>query len=132
MTSVSLSKKPLAIWAKCQLRQFNLLITQGDRRSNMTLDRISKLARVGCVFNPSKMKRPPSKTPLAIWAKCQLRQFNLLIILKATGDQICLWSVYQSLLESDASSILAILSDLRNRELSQNLKETSLLKDFAG
>jgi hypothetical protein len=47
----------LAIWAKCQRRQFKVF-TQGDRRSNMTLERISKLNEVGFVFNPRKMKRP--------------------------------------------------------------------------
>jgi hypothetical protein len=45
----------LAVWAKYQRRQFKLL-TQGDR-SNMILERISKLASIGFVFNPRKMKR---------------------------------------------------------------------------
>jgi hypothetical protein len=47
----------LAIWAKRQRRQFKEF-TQGDRCSNMTLERISKLAGIGFVFNPRKTKRP--------------------------------------------------------------------------
>jgi hypothetical protein len=47
----------LAIWAKCQRRQFKLF-TQGEHsRSHMTLERISKLASVGFVFDPRKMRR---------------------------------------------------------------------------
>jgi len=46
----------LAIWAKCQRRQFKLF-TQGDSRSNMTLQRVFKLAKVGFVFNPRKLRR---------------------------------------------------------------------------
>jgi hypothetical protein len=42
----------LAIWAKCQRRQFKLFCTDGPKRSNMTLERIAKLSRVGFVFNP--------------------------------------------------------------------------------
>jgi hypothetical protein len=47
----------LAIWAKCQRRQFKLFCIDGSKRSNMTLERISKLARVGFVFNPREAKR---------------------------------------------------------------------------
>jgi hypothetical protein len=47
----------LTVWAKCQRRQFKLFCTEGSKRSNMTLERISKLARVGFVFNPRKAKR---------------------------------------------------------------------------
>jgi hypothetical protein len=47
----------LAIWAKCQRRQFKLFCTEGARRSNMTLERISKLSRIGFVFNPRELKR---------------------------------------------------------------------------
>jgi hypothetical protein len=50
----------LAIWAKCQRRQFKLF-SQADKRSTMSLERISKLAGVGFVFNPiRKKKRPPT------------------------------------------------------------------------
>jgi hypothetical protein len=41
----------LAVWAKCQRRQFKLFCTEGSKRSNMTLERISKLARVGFIFS---------------------------------------------------------------------------------
>lgn len=41
----------LAIWCKCQRRQFKLY-SQKDPRSNMTPERIEKLAKVGFVFNP--------------------------------------------------------------------------------
>jgi hypothetical protein len=47
----------LAIWAKCQRRQFKLFCTEGAKRSNMTLERISKLSRIGFVFNPRELKR---------------------------------------------------------------------------
>lgn len=47
----------LAVWAKCQRRQFKLYCTEGAKRSNMTLERIQKLTRVGFVFNPREAKR---------------------------------------------------------------------------
>jgi len=47
----------LAVWAKCQRRQFKLLRTHGPKRSNMTVDRISKLSRVGFVFNPRQVNK---------------------------------------------------------------------------
>jgi hypothetical protein len=46
----------LAIWAKCQRRQFKLFTT-GDKRSNMTLERLSKLSDAGFVlFNQTNLK----------------------------------------------------------------------------
>jgi hypothetical protein len=47
----------LAVWAKCQRRQFKLF-TQGRSPSNMNLERISKLMSVGFVFDPRNVKRP--------------------------------------------------------------------------
>ena len=46
----------LAIWAKCQRRQFKLY-TQGDRHSNMTMERIRKLSNLGFVFNPRALNK---------------------------------------------------------------------------
>lgn len=46
------SNQSLAIWAKCQRRQFKLYCTMGPSHSNMTLERIEKLANIGFVFNP--------------------------------------------------------------------------------
>jgi hypothetical protein len=50
---------PLAVWVKCQRRQFKLYscTTEGAKRSNMTLTRIAKLARVGFLFKPRDIKR---------------------------------------------------------------------------
>ncbi|CAJ1946696.1 unnamed protein product [Cylindrotheca closterium] len=47
----------LAIWAKCQRRQFKLFVSDGPKRSNMTVDRIAKLSRVGFVFNPRQINK---------------------------------------------------------------------------
>jgi hypothetical protein len=47
----------LAVWVKCQRRQFKLYCSEGANRSNMTLERIAKLARVGFVFDPQDVKR---------------------------------------------------------------------------
>ena len=48
----------LAIWAKVQRRQFKLFCTKGSRiRSNMTLERISRLSKLGFVFNPREVKQ---------------------------------------------------------------------------
>lgn len=47
----------LAIWAKCQRRQFKLFVSDGPKRSNMTVDRIAKLSRVGFVFNPRQTSK---------------------------------------------------------------------------
>ena len=47
----------LAIWAKCQRRQFKIFRTEGPKQSNMTLDRINKLTTIGFVFNPREFKR---------------------------------------------------------------------------
>jgi Helicase associated domain len=46
--------RQLAIWVKCQRRQFKLF-TEGQS-SNMTLDRIECLDALGFVFNPRKVK----------------------------------------------------------------------------
>mmetsp|Transcript_32706 Transcript_32706/g.50738 ORF Transcript_32706/g.50738 Transcript_32706/m.50738 type:complete len:353 (-) Transcript_32706:57-1115(-) len=46
----------LAVWAKCQRRQFKLLV-QGNPQSNMTKERIAKLASVGFIFDPRKSKQ---------------------------------------------------------------------------
>ena len=55
----------LAVWAKCQRRQFKLFCSEESKhKSNMKLERISKLARVGFVFNPraaSKQGWAPKK-----------------------------------------------------------------------
>jgi hypothetical protein len=45
----------LSVWCKCQRRQFKLF-TQGDLRTNITIERISKLANVGFDFDPRKKK----------------------------------------------------------------------------
>lgn len=47
----------LAIWAKCQRRQFKLFVSDGPKKSNMTVDRIAKLSRVGFVFNPRQINK---------------------------------------------------------------------------
>ena len=47
----------LAIWVKCQRRQFRIFCTQGPEKSNMTNDRISKLQNIGFVFSPREAKR---------------------------------------------------------------------------
>jgi hypothetical protein len=46
----------LAVWVKCQRRHFKLY-GEGAKRSNMTLARIAKLARVGFLFKPRDNKR---------------------------------------------------------------------------
>jgi hypothetical protein len=43
----------LAFWAKCQRRQYKLLV-QRDPQSNMTQERIAKLSSVGFIFDPRK------------------------------------------------------------------------------
>ena len=50
----------LAVWAKCQRRQFKLFWNPNAKKSNMTLDRIAKLNRFGFVFNPRDAKRKNS------------------------------------------------------------------------
>eukprot|EP00980_Cylindrotheca_fusiformis_P014890 scaffold4061_cov108-Cylindrotheca_fusiformis.AAC.18 len=47
----------LAIWVKCQRRQFKLFCTDGPKRSNMTLERITKLTRAGFVFDPRQARK---------------------------------------------------------------------------
>ena len=44
----------LAIWAKCQRRQYRLYCD--GKRSNMNKDRIAKLEKLGFVWNPRKSK----------------------------------------------------------------------------
>ena len=51
----------LAIWAKCQRRQFKIFWTSDPKRSNMTLDRINKLTAIGFVFDPRELKRQMKK-----------------------------------------------------------------------
>jgi hypothetical protein len=45
----------LSIWVKCQRRQYKLF--QQGSRSNMTTDRITRLAKIGFVFHPRVAKR---------------------------------------------------------------------------
>eukprot|EP00934_Nitzschia_sp_Nitz4_P006546 Nitzschia sp. Nitz4//scaffold47_size129522//1526//2673//NITZ4_003530-RA/size129522-processed-gene-0.0-mRNA-1//1//CDS//3329552737//6536//frame0 len=47
----------LAVWAKCQRRQFKLYCTKGPSGSNMTWERITKLAELGFSFDPRIWKR---------------------------------------------------------------------------
>jgi hypothetical protein len=47
--------KQLALWCKCQRRQYKLFAA-GDKRSNMTPERIAKLESLGFVFVPRKSK----------------------------------------------------------------------------
>jgi hypothetical protein len=47
----------LAVWAKCQRRQYKLYLTYGAKRSNMTLERFTKLVNVRFVFNPREMMK---------------------------------------------------------------------------
>jgi hypothetical protein len=47
----------LAIWAKCQRRQFKLCLTEGAKRSNRTLERFTKLVNARFVFNPREMRK---------------------------------------------------------------------------
>jgi hypothetical protein len=42
----------LAIWVKCQRRQFKIFCTGGPQKSNITPARIAKLRKVGFVFSP--------------------------------------------------------------------------------
>lgn len=49
------SNKQLALWCKCQRRQYKLF-GAGDKRSNMTPERIAKLESLGFVFVPRKCK----------------------------------------------------------------------------
>ena len=46
----------LAIWCKCQRRQFKILKQGGSQRSNITPERISKLLALGFNFEPRKKK----------------------------------------------------------------------------
>ena len=46
--------QPLAIWVKCQRRQYKLF--EDGKNSNMTRERIVKLLSLGFVFNP-RLKR---------------------------------------------------------------------------
>ena len=46
--------QPLAVWVKCQRRQFKLYCT--GRKSNITSDRIKMLASIGFIFNPRNLK----------------------------------------------------------------------------
>jgi hypothetical protein len=56
--------QPLAVWAKCQRRQFSLFF-QGDHRSNMTLERASKLVLAGFVLNPRQQQKRTKHSRLA-------------------------------------------------------------------
>jgi len=47
----------LAVWAKCQRRQFKIFRSDGPKTSNMTVERISKLSHVGFVFNPRQANK---------------------------------------------------------------------------
>ena len=47
----------LAVWAKCQRRHFKLFMTKGPKKSSMTMERISKLNKVGFVFDPREYKK---------------------------------------------------------------------------
>lgn len=58
-----LENQQLAIWAKCQRRQFKLY-SQGHRHSNMTMERIGKLSELGFVFCPRALKKKKSKTSM--------------------------------------------------------------------
>jgi hypothetical protein len=48
----------LSIWVKCQRRQHKLC--SDDKRSNMTQERISKLADLGFVWTPRQQRKKPS------------------------------------------------------------------------
>ena len=47
----------LAIWVKCQRRQYSLFLKDGGKKSSMTLERVSRLMRLGFVWNPRNLKR---------------------------------------------------------------------------
>lgn len=46
----------LGVWCKCQRRQFKLFL-QGDKRSNMTAERMRKLLDLGFAFAPPRRRR---------------------------------------------------------------------------
>eukprot|EP00339_Tiarina_fusa_P005892 CAMPEP_0117041972 /NCGR_PEP_ID=MMETSP0472-20121206/29264_1 /TAXON_ID=693140 ORGANISM="Tiarina fusus, Strain LIS" /NCGR_SAMPLE_ID=MMETSP0472 /ASSEMBLY_ACC=CAM_ASM_000603 /LENGTH=264 /DNA_ID=CAMNT_0004753099 /DNA_START=331 /DNA_END=1125 /DNA_ORIENTATION=+ len=47
----------LAIWVKCQRRQFKIFCTHGPKKSNITTERIAKLQKIGFVFSPREAKK---------------------------------------------------------------------------
>jgi hypothetical protein len=55
---------PLAIWVKCQRRQYKLC--NDDKRSNMTQERISKLADLGFVWTPRQQRKQRSAASLKL------------------------------------------------------------------
>ena len=50
----------LAIWVKCQRRQYKLFL-QNDPRSTMTAERVARLEGVGFDWNPSKLPQVTNK-----------------------------------------------------------------------
>ena len=72
----------LAIWAKVQRRQYNLFRAGGtkNRKSNINLERISKLLKVGFVFNPRDLKKKRAKKTNSISYEARnIRRRNALV-----------------------------------------------------
>ena len=58
--SNDLANPSLAIWVKCQRRQYKIYWSGDVRRSTMNPERISKLRGLGFVWNPRKLKNGPN------------------------------------------------------------------------